>query len=545
MAASDSSHMKKYGFYKGQKPGRTEFNELQQGAYDAFQRVQTRFISELARPLKPLSYSLGTGAFTVQLLNNAGIDNTGISIDWESTTSAIDCTASDTGSYQGTTAPSAGNKRYILIAGRHVEVEDEFETGTGGSFATELDSTTTFRIYATTSSYATSDTWYDNAGLKATFDEAVAAGDVPLLVLERWDGTTEFASTHAFRVDGIFEDGPVADRDLAREFESESWVGFVEGAPILTPNAIGGQPGSVTVAGSGAYLYFAVPALGDGHFRRARIVKVAVPDETITLTATTTEYILRAKYNAETDEVELYFGTMAAGTFPNGPGGFQGPFQGVQDAANLGFPPTPNDIPLALVTTGSAGAAPTVETSIQPTNPLFLVGLLYGATAAYNGQRPNVTANDIDVEGDATITGTLDVNGTLDLAGAAVTGKGGGLVPVATGHLLRNAGTWDWQGTGTAFAGLFEGTVTTGTDSTALTALALDLTADLGDIQQVVVMAEYSPVDSTQAGNQSGQMYRFVNGDGGGTADTVHVQQHWSAGGAANGDSIHVVVYQL
>lgn len=540
MAADDSSHMKKVGFYPGQKPGRTEFNDLQQGAYDAFRRVQGRFLSHSARPMTPVSYSLGSGAFTASLLDNAGIDNTGLAVDWESTT-LVDCSASDSGSYVGSTAPSASNKRYIVIAAAHTEEETNLKTGKGGVFAYDIDSTTVFKVYATTSSYATADDWFDNAGLKATFAEAVAAGHVPVLILERWDGTTEFAATHAHQCDGIYEVGPETDRDVLFDFLSRAMSSFVSGSISLVANAVSGQPGSVTVTGSGADAYFGVDALGDGTFRRARPIKVALPDDTVVFDGYA-QHILRAKINHETEEVSYYFGTMSTSPSAAGPAiypgnglGVQGFYQGSQSDTNLGFLPTLDDLPIAIVTCSTPGVAPSV-TAVYPDTPFAALDAMLTSTS----YRPSLTMRNLRVD-DTVYAANVDATGGVTVAGALTND----MVPIAAGMLTRIGGVWDWIDSGNGYSGAFEGTVTTNSDTTMLLDLELTLAYDLVDQNRAMIMCEYSPVSNTQAAALMGVPFRWIGTDGGGNADTVHIEQNWSSLGSANADRIMVVVYAI
>lgn len=352
MAASDSSHMKKYDFYNRLIPTPEQFQDLQNGAYDAFKRLQARFITSSARLVKAPAASIGAG-FSVGILENAGIDRNGLAVDWE-TTLVFDATQSTHGSYIGPTAPASGS-RFIILAVAHKEVEADFRTSLdGNTYPYEYQSTTEARVYALSSDTAVP-VWTTNAGLSALWDAVVADDAIPVMICERRNGTTNFAASDlhpAYNTVSSSEDIASALEELDIIF-SRNLMAFIDndtGLAAIVASAVPGGYGRVVVTG-GEEIVFFVPALSAEKYRSARPVRVTLPAATFNLTQTQVS-VIRAKIDTTTLAVTVYLAgtepsTIADHLYENAEY-YPGPFS-VGDVTHGGHARTTIDIPVAVV----------------------------------------------------------------------------------------------------------------------------------------------------------------------------------------------------
>lgn len=365
MASDTKVHMGRVRFYEGLRPNESRFADLQNNAYDAIKRVQQRFLgggASFFALLAPLAYSIAAG-FVVNVTNNAGIAPSGLSVDWE-TTQVFTATSATHGSYIGTTAPAAAQKRYIVLAVAHTvnETTPEVSEKTGLTYNYDLQSKVQLRVYALSADVALADDWKVNATLATLFDTIVAADCIPLAICERRDGTTTFDAGDIHAIEHVLAPAgtPLKELQALREFMGRGFLGFVlndAGTVAGAGEAVPGTPGRINVTG-GESVLLGLSTLGtSGKYRPFTIRKATVPVTSISFGALNTEYTVRMKLDPVTGAASVYAGT---GEWPND--SYPGPFTtGTSGGSNQGFSRTALDIPLFKVVTGASnGDLPTV-----------------------------------------------------------------------------------------------------------------------------------------------------------------------------------------
>ena len=432
MAASDSSHHKRFQGYHGLRINPAEWADVQQGSYDAATRMQRRFVSPLARVGQVAGHSL-LGDFVVSVSPNFGLDPNGLGVDWESALS-FDAKTATHGIAVGDTTPNPAEKSYVILAVANLDVPDDPRTDSfGAEVFYELKSTTQARVYQLVVGFPLADVWYLNPVLEASLLAVVADDATPFMILERRDGTSDFAAGDVHPVENVmYEAGdPQEERDEVREVLGFSLFPTVlneTGTAAAVGVAVPAAPGQVSVTG-GERVLISVRELGpSGGFRRLRARVVTIPATVLDLDAASTSYVARMKLDLETGEPDVYFGegSFALDSYPGHFG-----FSGQGDAA-VGYRRTLVDMPLFTVTTGALGDAPVVlpiENSAEPAAGVgsfhtLVANLILGSTvtAVTSINAPNAAKAwaKVDVDGGLVYLGQFGFTGSPVAVGGSI-----------------------------------------------------------------------------------------------------------------------------
>lgn len=317
----------------------------------------------------------------------------------------IDCSIADQGTSQGPTAAAlVGTKRYVVVAGRHVWLDEDPDTDDDGNpvYFTRKSSCE-FGVWMS-ADVALADVWYNSVTLRNLIAAIIADNQIPIALGIREYGATVLDQDHLFE---IYRTSQVHEyrREHAKQTMAELVAtGFAcpmilnsAGTAAISGQAVSGQPGTVTLAG-GELCAFALDGeagaqnlyAADNHKRRV-IVRPLPLNEVLTLLAANTTYIVRAKVDPQTLQISVYFGT---GDYPNDEAAGWNPGNsgaGSQGGTNLGYLNTWRDMAIAIVQTGALGDVPTVT---QIRND-------HSARLAYVNQQAGLVgskANSADVE---------------------------------------------------------------------------------------------------------------------------------------------------
>jgi len=384
----NNSNFARKRFFLKLKPVEQEFDDIQQGAKVAIERIQGRFVSSEARTLWTPEWTLGSN-WVVNVNANAALDINGRSTDWDAPV-AVDCssaTHATANTSTGDTTPGAGKRKFIVIAAAHTEVDADPVTTIYGVKYYSINSTTVLRVYCSTADFdPVMDDWFSSAAMATIFDEIVDDGAVPVLVCHRDDGDSAFGSDDIWAVEReICTNEP----DFAQELELLRRIVGHRMKPIVlnetgivagTPSAVGGSGGRLTLPG-GEEIVLGIGDLGPSgdseKYRRRGFRKVTVPASVIDFPLATTAYVVRMAYPASGADPTVsvhavtctppdpLFPLEAWTAFKTLPGG----------SAGGGFESSVRDVALFYVITGSLGTLPTVfplSTNPDPIGPRII-----------------------------------------------------------------------------------------------------------------------------------------------------------------------------
>lgn len=411
-----NAHLRRRYFYNGLIPGPSDFMDFQNDNYEALKRILGRMVTDVSRILKPSTFTL-PGDYVVNVGSNAGVSGSGVKVDWDSTIS-FDAKQSTHGSIIGSTAPAAGQKSYIVIAVKETTTNADVRTDKfGATVYYDKQSTTQLRVYAFSTSIALADEWVVNDALGTYVADTVITADeaVPIAILERRDGTSDFASSDVHEIERFIS----VSGSMSSEFDDlrldlgHTLLGTIlntTGTVAHSSIPVIGAPGRVVIPGGESWAMSA-KQIGPPTYRwrRLRRLKGTIPVTSIDFPAESTDYTVRAKLNAITGKIEIYYGLT--GTGPALPA--SNPFiAGTQDMANANFWRTCVDIPLLRVVTGLNGSSPGVVP--YPNHGMVETSMLVSLIAGFTTGTINPTFNNVTIDGTLTANGPSTFNDVFE-----------------------------------------------------------------------------------------------------------------------------------
>jgi hypothetical protein len=354
-----SEHFDQRHWYNGFQPGQADCDQLQSFQDEAFTRIQLNYTGPgAAVPFTcsgqiPATLIIGIGAAKFIGLN-------GKAFGWGSSQN-VDLSTATQGSTLGPTSPlNVGNKRYIVVAGRHAYVESDSRidrTGTPVNF--QKNSSFELSVWQSTD-VANADDIYTSSTLSTILSTIEAAGWLPIVVGTRAYGSSQIATADLWQLCKYVrtdKDPQGADKKTASHlaFGTLPSVHTSDGKAPITVQSVIGLTGRVNIAAFSASIGWK-----DTRENRMKMIEVDVASMTLDLTQTNKNHIIRMKIGPDRVPT-IYAAFCGTGTSNFGDDAYPGISGSSQSSANsAGFRATMVDMPLAQVNTGALDGTPTL-----------------------------------------------------------------------------------------------------------------------------------------------------------------------------------------
>jgi hypothetical protein len=355
-----SNHFDERRWFDGYKPNQADFDGRQDEIESAVTRIQKTYggpgaLSPVtAAGQAPASMYVGIGALTANDMNGRcfGFDSTQL----------VDCSVSTAGSLIGSTAPaSSGNKRYIVIAGKHIFVNSDPRVDKhGNTIQFQKNSSFELVVYQT-GDVATADNKYQSSTLDTLVAAIKSDGRLPLVVAERAFGATTLSTSNLYIIaEYVTPEGSHPSNSKAVSVHlAHSALPSVHTANAIVAYSLGtssGTAGTVTITGGEKVSIGWNDPVND----EIKMITVTVPNIVLTLTTANKNYIVRMKLDQDRTPVvylaQIYSGTGNYGDNSDPDANQYGTSQ--SGATTAGFRPTILDIPLLQVNGGALNTTP-------------------------------------------------------------------------------------------------------------------------------------------------------------------------------------------